>query len=660
MNPTLQTYLDIPNFLILYFLLAVALSIFFYRASKLYGLLRLGGKEDRFDHIGKRIPLFLSNVIGQWCTLRSVSRKDLAGIGHFLMFWTFALFLVNYTYLFIWGAWHQISSLLELGNRFSSAFSFILEMLALLTIGAVIWALGRRYIARAERLKRGFEAAIILILILLLLTTHFLGEALRISAFRDPYGGAVSSAMAIAFDGMSEGAKQASYYIVWWLHIFILLGFLIYIPHSRHLHIIASLFNIFFRSTRPKGALTPIDIETAQNLGVEKIEEFSWKQLLDLYACAECGRCQVSCPAFLSGKPLSPQKLIEHLKTHLIETGNNRNKSTNALIGEIISEEEIWNCLTCYACQEVCPVANEHIEKINELRRNLVMVKNKIPETAERALRTIMMRGDPWTGTQHLRNDWTEGLSIKKLSEESRIDILYWVGCTGALDERNMKVTISFAQLMKKAGINFGILGAEESCCGDPARRMGQELLFQTLVQRNIENLKRYSVKRIVTFCPHCYNTLKNEYPQFGGEFEVIHHTELITHMLKSGRFKPNLPVDKRVAFHDPCYLGRYNDIYLPPRMILSFIPKLKFMELKRSKRESFCCGGGGGHVWLEENIGTRINIMRMQDVIEAEVGILTTACPFCLQMMEEGIKRKHLEGSVEPMDISELIQKTL
>jgi Fe-S oxidoreductase len=256
--------------------------------------------------------------------------------------------------------------------------------------------------------------------------------------------------------------------------------------------------------------------------------------------------------------------------------------------------------------------------------------------------------------------DWTDDLDVKVLSKENNVDLLFWVGCTGALGERNMKVTISFAKLMKQAGVNFGILGAEESCCGDPARRMGQELLFQTHVQRNIEKFRRYNVKRIVTICPHGYNTLKNEYPQFGGDFEVIHHTEFIAELIREGKLKPVRTVDKKVTYHDPCYLGRYNDVYQAPRTILSSIPGLNFIELERSRRESFCCGGGGGHMWLEENVGTRINIMRIQDVIEAEVDILATACPFCLQMMEEGVKRKHVEKSIEVMDISELLQRTI
>jgi Fe-S oxidoreductase len=270
------------------------------------------------------------------------------------------------------------------------------------------------------------------------------------------------------------------------------------------------------------------------------------------------------------------------------------------------------------------------------------------------------MRGDPWTGAQYLRMDWTEGLNIKVLSKESNVDDLFWVGCTGALDERNIKVTLAFGKLMKQAGITFGILGAEESCCGDPARRLGQELQFQTQAQRNIEAFKRYHVKRIVTHCPHCYNTLKNEYPQFGGEFEVVHHTELIAALIKEGKLKPAKRMEKKVTYHDPCYLGRYNDVYQAPRDILSSIPVREFVELKRNRRESFCCGGGGGHLWLEENVGKRINVMRTEDVVEAQADIVVTACPFCLQMLEEGIKKKHLQETIEAMDISELLQKTM
>jgi Fe-S oxidoreductase/nitrate reductase gamma subunit len=659
MNPAFARYGDIPGLVILYGLFIVVLGFFVYRAYRLYGFLRLGGKEDRFDHLGKRTILFFIWVLGEWCTLRSVSRKDRAGIGHFIMFWTFILFFIHYGYLFTWGAWHD-SRLFNLANPFSVIFLSVLDFLALLSIVAVVWALIRRYIRKPERLETNLEPAMILILVFLLMVTHLVGEALNVNLLRETSGSVIRVAFAHAFDGLSQSALTTSYIIIWWVHLLIFLGFMVYIPYSKHLHILTALFNVFFRSVRPKGALIPINIETADRLGVEKIEEFNWKQLLDLYACAECGRCQVSCPAFLSGKALSPQELIKNLRIHLIEKGMSKGKPTLQLIGDTISEEKIWDCLTCYACQEQCPVCNEHIDKIMELRRNLVMVRNKIPETAERALRTTMMRGDPWTGALHLRTDWSEGQKIKKLSKAEHGEILYWVGCTGALDERSMKMTLAFAQLMIQASISFGILGAEESCCGDPARRMGQELIFQAQVQRNIETLKRYHVKKIVTICPHCYNTLRNEYPQFGGEFEVVHHTEFVAALITGGKLSPSIGVKKKVTYHDPCYLGRYHGIYKAPRAILSSIPELQFVEMKGNKRESFCCGGGGGHMWLEENTGKRVNVMRTEEAIETGADIVVTACPFCLQMFEDGIRKKHLQESIEVMDITELLQKAI
>lgn len=660
MNPTLEKFWNIPGVIILYILFIIAFVLFAYRILRLYSFLSLGGKENRLDHLGRRTKLFLGWVLGEWCTLRSITQKDWAGIGHFIMFWTFVLFFVNYAYFFVWGAWHPSNPPLAEASSFSSIFYSVLDFSTLLSIGAVIWALARRYIVRPRRLETNFEPAVILILIFFLMVTHLLGEALKTTLFHETSSNVIRLAFASFFHGLNQSTKLAYYYTAWWIHILILLGFLVYVPYSKHLHIIAALFNVFFRSLLPRGALASINIETAERLGVEKIEEFNWKQLLDLYACAECGRCQASCPAYLSGKSLSPQELIKSLKIHLLEKGRSKKEPTLQLIGERVTEEKVWDCLTCYACQEVCPVCNEHIDKLMDLRRSLVMTKNRIPETTERALRMLMMRGDPWAGTQHLRNDWTKGLEIKKLSKKNDVDILYWVGCTGALDDRSMSITLSFAKLMKQAGLNFGILGAEEGCCGDPARRMGQELVFQTQVQRNIDMLKRYNVKKIVASCPHGYNTLKNEYPQFGGNFEVIHHTELLAELIKNGKLKPNKVVDKKLTYHDPCYLGRYGGIYQAPRDILFSIPKLQFVELNRNKKDSFCCGGGGGHMWLEENIGKRINVIRTEDVAEAKADIVVTACPFCLLMFEDGIKKKHLQGYIEVMDISELLERVI
>jgi Fe-S oxidoreductase len=633
--PVRETYGIVPGYAILYAIFAIALGLFIYRLYKLYRFLLLGKKESRLDKIGWRVISSLAIVGGQWCNLKSVSKRDRAGIAHFFMVLGFLLFFINYASLFIGAAWDE-----DLISH-SGVFSFLLDLTAAVLIVVMIWAAIRRYIIKPERLERGFEPAIIFLVIFLLMATHLALTAIRLGEL-----------------------GQGFYTGVWWAHMVILLAFLVYIPYSKHLHILVSPFNVFFRSLRPKGALTPIDVGTAETLGVEKIEEFTWKQLLDLYACAICGRCETNCPAFLSGKPLSPKKMIHDFKEHLLAKGpillrGKSGDSGDALIGEVMSEEAIWACTTCRACQEECPVSNEHIDKIIDLRRNLVLMQNKAPETAQRALRTLTMRGDPWTGALHLRGDWASELGIKRLSEQNKdIDVLYWVGCTGALQDRNIKVTTSMVKILRLAEVNFGILGTEETCCGEPARRMGQELLFQTLAQQNIERLKRYGVKKIVTACPHCFNTIKNEYPQFGGDFEVIHHTTFIADLVKSGRLKFTTEVNKTITYHDPCYLGRYNDIYEAPRQILGVIPGVRLVKMDRSRQKSFCCGGGGGRIWMEETIGRKINEVRTEDVITSKAELVATACPFCLQMFEEGITRKKMEKAIEVMDLAELVEK--
>jgi len=330
------------------------------------------------------------------------------------------------------------------------------------------------------------------------------------------------------------------------------------------------------------------------------------------------------------------------------------------LITEVVGEDEIWNCTTCYACHEVCPVYIEPMAKIVEMRRNLVLERASIPETGEGALRSIEARGHPWRGTTLSRTDWAEGLDVKILSEDSDIDILYWVGCTSALEERSVKVAQAIAKILKLAGINFGILGAEETCCGDPARRLGNEYLFQIQAQKNIELLKNYDVKKIITGCPHCYNTIKHEYPQFGGEFEVIHHTEFIANLLQEGKLRIIKGARGTVTYHDACYLGRYNDIFEPPREILSSMPDITLVEMMRNRERSFCCGGGGSHLWLEEQReGQRINEMRTEQAIDTKAQIVATACPYCLQMFEDGIKSKAAEESLKVMDIAELVEES-
>jgi Fe-S oxidoreductase len=441
------------------------------------------------------------------------------------------------------------------------------------------------------------------------------------------------------------------------------------LSRSRLQHIWLSALNVFCRPLKPKGALPLIQFEATQTFGANRIEDFTQKQLMDLDACTRCGRCQDNCPAHLSGKILSPKSVIQNLKAHMMEyrvplfagwkaIPRPPDPSPCPVLGPVVSREELWDCTTCGACEEQCPVFVEQIDKNMELRRNQVLTGQKLLETVQGALRNMEIRGHPWRGTEFTREGWTKGLGIKVLSPGNPADWLYWVGCTGALVERNIQVTIAMTRVLKAAEVDFGILGAVEGCCGDPARRMGHELQFQLMAQQNIEVLKAHGVKKIVTHCPHCLQSLKNEYPALGGNFEVFHHTELIRQLLRDPQISFSKRVDQVVAYHDPCYLGRYNGIYDPPREVLRRIPHLKAGEMERRRERSFCCGGGGGHAWMEEPVGRRINQMRLEQAAQVQAQVVGLACPFCLQMMEDAIRG--MESPLRAKDVVELVAEAI
>jgi Fe-S oxidoreductase len=487
--------------------------------------------------------------------------------------------------------------------------------------------------------------------------------------------------------GLSQGSLEAGYRVVWWLHYIVILGFMVYIPRSKHLHILASPVNAFFKPLGPKVVLEPIPVE-AETFGASKIQDFTWKDLLDLYACAVCGRCHVNCPAQLTGKTLSPREVIHNLKEHLLEVGPeliaSKAKASSEspaetpveavaetqpkiqpkeMIGGVVTEEEIWACTTCGACQEVCPVNIEHIRKIIDLRRNLVMAQSKMPESAQLMLRNMQQRGHPWAGIQsmRLRGDWTTDQKLKVLAEGESANTLFWVGCTGALVERNVKATLSLTRVLKSAGVDFAVLGDAETCCGDPARRAGYDFQFQIMAEQNIEIFKSYNIKVIVTSCPHCYNTLKHEYPKYGGEFKVVHYTELIADLIRQGKLKLANGLNSKLTYHDPCYLGRYNNIYEEPRRILQAIPKTKLEEMERSRDTGFCCGGGGGLMWIEEQPGTtKINQVRLEDALKTRVDTVVTACPYCLQMFEDSIDHKGVKDSLKARDLVEIVEAAM
>jgi len=692
MSPVAESYFGISGYIIFWLLFVVALGLFIQRASLLLRLLKLGRPENRFDRMGYRFTSMLTIGFTQSSNLKSLTLKDPAALGHAIMFWGLIIFGVSYFVFIGLGGGFGLYTIFS-GSSFETVFFSILDIVAVLVILSMIWVVIKRYLIVPDRLKREMSPAekivqpLLIVVIIGLMLLHFGIEGFRYAAYGIPGSGpplGVPLAQTLVNAGISGDTLAAVYKIFWWLNFVLLLVAVIYAPRSKHLHPLASFPNLLFRNLAPKGSVKPVDLKKPETSGAAEIRDFSWKQLLDLYSCTWCGRCHVVCPAQLSGKPLSPRELILGMKEHLLEEGpkllkkqvpassvavdkagvTDPESSTEhtgrgkTLIGDVISEEAIWSCTTCLACQDICPVNNEHIDKIIDLRRHLQMIAKT--EVARDTLKNLRVRGNPWRGTMYARTDWTEGLNIKVVGEDSNIDVLYWVGCTEALEDRSLKVARAVAKLMKQAGVNFGILGEEEMCCGDPARRLGAEHLFQMLAMNNIQLLQSYNIKKIVTACPHCFNTLKNEYPKLEGQFDVVHHTQFIVELLKDKKLRVKPSGDALVTYQDPCYLGRYNDIFDVPRQIINDILGMTLVEMEQNKKDGFCCGGGGGRMWIEEKFGQRINEMRLDQAINTQAKVVAIACPFCLQMYEDAAKAKNAEESLKVRDIAELVEESL
>ncbi|HJX03568.1 MAG TPA: (Fe-S)-binding protein, partial [Dehalococcoidia bacterium] len=592
----------------------IAVVILVYALVRRIRLWNIGRPEKRTDNIGNRIKGFTYEGIVDAFFHRRFLREPYPGIMHFL--------------LFIGGILLLLATALDVVNHYIVHFlygnvylgiSFAGDLGGLMMLVGAIMAVIRRYIQKPQRLQTIFDDGVVITLVFVVVLTGYFIEGFRMiialpeglsqpEFYSHPewsiwsFGG---YAVASIFSGLSEGARLTAYNILYWFHALIAFGSIYYVclSFSKLTHIIVSPINVFFKSSRPKGALSYMDLEKSDFFGVNKIENFTWKQILDLDACTNCGRCQDRCPAFLSGKPLSPRKIVQDLKNNWLQRAPGLIKASpgaeptaeeieaSALVGKVILEDELWSCTTCRACQDICPVFVEHIDKIVDMRRNMVLEQAKMPETGEAILKCLEARGHTCRGTTATRTEWTTDLGIKTMVEGSDVEVLFWVGCAPALEARNMKVAIATAKVLQAAAVKFGILGEEESCCGEPARRLGNEYLFQMQATRNIEVLKNYNVKKIVTICPHCFNTIKNEYPQFEGKFEVVHHTEFLLDLLKQGRIK--LPSGKgmKLTFHDSCYLGRHNDIYRQPRQIINALNTSGIIEMPRSRSNGFCCG---------------------------------------------------------------------
>ncbi len=677
MSPVAATYWNIPGYVFFWLLFAIAIGLFSSRILFLFRLLYLGKKENNFNNIRKRIKLVLTDFLLQRTNLSSVNRNDLAGIGHTFIVFGFGIFIIGY-FIFI-----------GLGEGFGLYASFaysplqytyltIMDIAGLLIAGGVIWTAVKRYLIRPERLEASTRAGGKLLAGLLtgmfaLVLLHYFVEGFRIASLNLMYGQPPISAILAGFlinTGMPGEALLKAYQALWWVNYIIILGFMVYAPYSKHLHPVTSLFNIAFKSLEPKGAMKPIILDEARRFGASTIQDFTWKQLLDLYTCTECGRCHEICPARLSGKILDPREVILKLREHLFKVGPGLMKAAGktrgssipaeAIIGGAVPEEMVWECVNCGNCQEVCPVHIQQMVKLNEMRRALVLQRGTMPKSAQELLNSIEFNGHPWRASNLTRTGWTEGLDIKVINEGSKADILFWVGCTSAFDERSTRVARAIAGILKETGVDFGILGGTESCCGDPARRIGGEYIFQLQAERNIDILRSCGVKRIITGCPHCYNIIKNEYSQFGADFEVIHHTEFIAGLVRKGELRITKSDEATVTYHDACYLGRFNSVFEQPRYILKNLPDVSLVEMQRNGKRSFCCGAGGGHLWVEEqNNGQLINVMRTEQALSTGAQIVVTACPYCLLMLEDGIQEKSAGETLRVMDIAELVTRS-
>ncbi len=633
-------------------------------------LISIGKSENRLDHFLERFKKVLTVAFGQ----SKLFREPIPGLMHAFIFWGFLVLLSSVLEAICEGLISGFS------YRFIGVFyqplKFCQELFAGLVLVGIAIALYRRYILRPKRLQvdkhAQIDATAILLTIFLIMISLLGQNAVRQQIEMSQDGLFLSSALAPILTSSNLSTNNFLFEIYWWMHIVLVLGFLNYLPYSKHAHILTSVPNVFLSSLKPNGALNPVNLEAEgiEKFGASDVDDLTWKQLLDGYTCTECGRCVVSCPANITGKKLSPKKIMTDIRHRTVEKGKlisktnkakvisevEKNSLENGLLHNYLTFEELFACTTCMACMQECPVNNEHIPAIVELRRSLVLMESNFPPEVQVVFKNLETNFNPWAFSATTRADWAEGMNIPQMSQTKNIEILFWVGCAGAFDARYTKVTQAFAKLMQKAGINFAILGIEEKCTGDSARRIGNEYLAQVLMKENITTLNRYNVKKIVTTCPHCFNTLKNEYPQFGGYYEVIHHTDFLIDIIKQGRLKVTKKEAAKVTFHDSCYLGRYNNIYNQPREILGAIPGIDLVDMKRSKSKGFCCGAGGGRMWMEEKEGKRVNVERTEEALKLNPDIISTACPFCMTMLEDGVKDKEATESVKVKDLAEIL----
>ncbi len=638
-----------------------------WRIARLYRLLRLGAAESRIDHPWRRLGDELLIYLGQRKLLKRPYR--VRGVGHALIFWGFLAI-----------TWSSADMLLRgiLGWRMPFTdtvwYAWLVDVFAVAVLAAVAVAWVRRAAFRPPRMHVVTEGYVILGLIGFLMLTLLLFESAAVATVRaelvelvlPPVTPPVAGLVAVV---LPPGSAPAIFAGAWWAHIATVLAFAAWLPRTKHLHIVTTVFNVGLKKETPRGALRLIpDIENQESFGAATLRDFSWKDLLDSYTCTECGRCSDSCPALATGKPLDPQKIVLDIRGQLLREGprllaDAKAETTPPAHWVQAKPEEVWACTTCAACVEACPVTIEHIDKIVDQRRYLALMEGAAPPEAQRAMTNIERAGNPWGEPRAARGDWAAGLGVPTIAEKPDAEYLYFVGCAGSYDRRNQRVARALVTILRAAGVSFAVLGVEETCNGDPARRMGNEYLWQLQARQNIETFDGHGVRKVITACPHCFNTIANEFPQLGGRYEVTHALPLVRRLIAERRITLRDGGHEVVAYHDPCYLGRHNGIYDEPREVLDALPGVERREIEPHHRErGFCCGAGGARMWMEEKIGQRVNYRRVEQLMQADPDATKVAsgCPYCLIMLDEGVGAKGIAEQVQPVDVLELVAARL
>jgi Fe-S oxidoreductase/nitrate reductase gamma subunit len=639
-----------------------AIALFGWSCFRRFRLVTLGKSENRLNSLGRRVWNMLFYAFGQ---RRVVSRRF--GLNHFVLFWCFIILLIANTEFLLNGLFPDYISLSRLPDGAYYTLAFIFDVVSALALLAVCIAIIRRVAFPPPNIEaRSRDAFVILTLIAILMIAFFglhandIAQGIEEAAQYMPISNFAASAF---MSGASTGSLSWLANFFWWLHAVVLLSFLNYLPYSKHMHILTAIPNCFFKSLEKVNTQPREEFIKGGTFGVGQVDQFSWKGLFDSYSCTECGRCSDSCPATFTGKPLNPRLVIHDIKVNLLKNGPLLAKKKEValpLIGNseegTVSEEAIWECTTCGACMEVCPVFIEHVPRIVDMRRNLVEMKAKFPQELLNFFENIEARSNPWGIAPERRIAWAAETSVNPFNANNT-EYLFFVGCAGAFDARNRRITLAVSKILDAAGISWGILGKDEMCCGDSLRRLGNEFIFNRMARENIKLFEERGIKKIITLCPHCYSTLKNDYRQYGIELEVIHHTELIGNLMERGSLELNGSRDLgNIVLHDSCYLGRYNMIYEPQRKAIAAVTGQLPTEMEHHHAGSLCCGAGGGRMWMEESIGKRIHVARTEEALKEDSKTICTCCPYCMTMFEDGLKDKEAEDRVQVLDLAEIV----